>query len=127
MKTGEETDSPGAKEEMRCEAHPARPIAIYCETCRKALCRDCVLVTKEHENHEYGFMEEMEEKVRKQLEVRFAFQRFKLKQKESLASSLKEITNSDMDITHCEAECQFEIDRAFESLINEIEERKQEV
>ena len=35
--------------------------------------------------------------------------------------------NADMDITQCrcEAECQLEIDRAFESLINEIEERKQ--
>ena len=63
MKTGEDTDSPGANEEMRCEAHPTQPIAIYCETCRKTLCRDCELAIKERENHVYGFMGEMEEKV----------------------------------------------------------------
>ena len=122
MKMGEDTDRSGANEEIRCEAHPAQPIAIYCGTCRKTLCRDCVLATKEHENHEYGFMEEMEEKVRKQLEVRIS----KIQaQAEGISSSLKKIMNADMDITQCEAECQLEIDRAFESLMNEIEERKQ--
>ena len=92
-------------------------IAIYCETCRKALCRDCVLATKEHENREYGFMEEVEEKVRKQLEVRIS----KIQaQAEGVSSSLKKIMNADMDITQCEAECQLEIDRAFELLINKL-------
>ena len=124
MKMGEGTDSPGAKEEVRCEAHPTQPIAIYCETCRKALCRDCVLATKEHENHEYGFMEEMKEKLRKKLEVRIS----KIQaQAEGVSSSLKKIMNADMNITQCEAECQLEIDRAFESLIHEIEEKKQVV
>jgi hypothetical protein len=122
VKTGEGTDSPGTKEEIRCEAHPAQPIAIYCETCRKTLCRDCVLATKEHENHEYGFMEEVEEKIRKQLEARIS----KIQcQEEGVSSSLKKIVNAVVDINCCEAQCQLEINRAFELLINEIEERKQ--
>ena len=39
---------------------------------------------------------------------RFALQRFKLK-----------IMNADMDISQCEAECKFKINRVFESLISE--------
>jgi hypothetical protein len=122
VKTGEGTDSPGTKEEIRCEAHPAQPIAIYCETCRKTLCRDCVLATKEHENHEYGFMEVVEEKIRNKLEVHISYIQA---QAEGVSSSLEKISNADMDIHHCEAECKLEIDQAFEMLMDEIEERKQ--
>ena len=45
-----DTDSP----EM-CQVHLTQPLAIYCETCKKELCRDCVLMTKKHASHEYGF------------------------------------------------------------------------
>ena len=53
-------------------------------------------------------MEEMEEKVRKQLAVRIS----KIQtQAEGISSSLKKIMNADMDITQYEAECQLEIDQ----------------
>ena len=52
-----ETDSPSATE--MCQVHPTQPLAIYCETCKKQLCRDCVLMTKEHVSHEYGFFAEV--------------------------------------------------------------------
>jgi DNA-binding beta-propeller fold protein YncE len=67
-------------------------------------------------------MEEVEEKIRKKLEVHIS----KIQaQAEGVSSSLEKIWNADMDIHHCEAECQLEIDRAFELLIDEIKERKQ--
>ena len=47
----ETADSPNVAE--MCQVHPAQPLAIYCETCNKQLCRDCVLTSKEHNNHEY--------------------------------------------------------------------------
>ena len=124
MKIGEETDSSGTKVDtsLRCEVHPAQLLAIYCETCMKVLCRDCVLVTKDHDNHEYGFMKDKEEKVRNKLELHIS----KIQaQAEGISSSLEKIRNADMVIDHCETQCQLEIDQTFESLINEIEERKQ--
>ena len=39
-----------------CYVHPTQQLAIYCGTCKKQLCRDCVLMTQEHTNHEYGFI-----------------------------------------------------------------------
>ena len=44
-----ETDSPIVTE--MCQAHPTQPLAIYCETCKKQLCRDCVLMSKQHASH----------------------------------------------------------------------------
>ena len=68
-------------------------------------------------------MEEMEEKVQKQLEVRIS----KIQtQAEGISGSLKTIMNANLNITQYEAECQLEIDQVFESLINEIEEKKQQ-
>ena len=48
-----ETDSPNVTE--MCHVHPTQQLAIYCETCKKQFCRDCVLMTKEHASHDYGF------------------------------------------------------------------------
>ena len=64
-------------------------------------------------------MEEIEEKVWKQLE--FCISEIQA-QADRVPSSLKKIMNADMDTTQCEAECQFEIDQVFELLINEIKE-----
>ena len=53
-------------------------------------------------------MEEMEEKVWKQLEVCIS----KIQaQADRVPSSLKKIMNAELDISQCEAECQFEINR----------------
>ena len=35
--------------------HPAQPLALYCETCKTTLCRDCVIMNKDHQQlHRQG-------------------------------------------------------------------------
>ena len=45
-----------------CIVHKDQPLAIYCETCRTLLCRDCVIKNKKHVDHKYGYIEEVAEK-----------------------------------------------------------------
>ena len=60
-----ETDFPNVTE--MCQIHPNQPLVIYCETCKKQLCRDCVLMTKQHTSHKYGFFDEVAPKHREKV------------------------------------------------------------
>ena len=49
-----------------CTEHEAEVLKLYCKTCSKAICGDCTYV--EHRNHEYIFIKDIQNKLRKQLE-----------------------------------------------------------
>ena len=73
----------------KCQVHPTQPLAIYCETCKKQLCRDCVLMSKEHVRHEYGYFKEVAPKYREKV----ISKRSLIKTQEATVSSaLQEIT-----------------------------------
>lgn len=40
-----------------CPEHESEEIVLYCMTCRKAICRDCTLIT--HSKHDYKFIKNM--------------------------------------------------------------------
>ncbi len=42
-----------------CEVHSSQPLALYCETCEKLVCRDCALTSCAKQNHEHGFIDNM--------------------------------------------------------------------
>ena len=48
----------------KCSIHGTQPLAIYCETCKRVLCRDCVLMSQEHSRHSYNYIDEIAEKYR---------------------------------------------------------------
>ena len=49
-----------------CTEHEAEVLKLYCKTCCKAICGDCTYV--EHRNHEYIFIKDIQNELRKQLE-----------------------------------------------------------
>ena len=50
-----------------CYFHPSQPIVLYCETCSKLVCRDCVLTSCSKKGHVYDFLEVMAKKYRTEL------------------------------------------------------------
>ena len=53
-----------------CGAHPGEPLKLWCETCAKLICRDCIVV--EHREHVFDFLPSMLEKHRPGIEAALA-------------------------------------------------------
>ena len=115
-----ETDSPNATE--MCAAHPAQPLAIFCETCKKQLCRDCVLMSKEHTSHKYGFFKEVAPKYREKVISKLSLIKM---QKSSISSALGEIAAAEGSVSGHSQKCQDNLEQAFEELISVLQTCKQ--
>ena len=117
-----ETDSPNVTE--MCHVHPTQPLAIYCETCKKQLCRDCVLMSKEHTNHEYGFFEKVAPKHREKVGLELSLIKA---QKSSISSALGEIAAVERSIADHAQICQDDVEYSFEELISVLKTCKQAI
>ena len=105
-----------------CQVHPTQQLAIYCETYKKQLCRDCVLMTKEHASHEYGFFEEVAPKHREKVISKLS----QIKaQKSSISSALGEIAAAESSMADDAQECQDDVEHAFEELFSVLQTCKQ--
>ena len=51
-----------------CSVHTTQPLALYCETCQKAVCRDCFITSCSVKKHECGYLEDMAKKQKHKLE-----------------------------------------------------------
>ena len=104
-----------------CTVHVAQPLALYCETCKTMLCRDCVIMTKEHTGHKYDYIEKVAEKYRKKHDNRLQVTK---EFKETLSQVCSQISKVEEKIASEETTNQEEIDRTFEALYNTLEENK---
>ena len=115
-----ETDSPNVTE--MCQIHPNQPLVIYCETCKKQLCRDCVLTTKQHTSHKYGFFDEVAPKHREKVISKLS----QIKaQKSSISSALGEIAAAESSMVDSAQECRDDVEHAFEELFSVLQTCKQ--
>ena len=108
-----EVDSPSVCSGEVCQTHPTQPFAIYCETCHKHVCRDCVLMTKEHTYHKYGFYEEVSPKYRRILHRELSLVK---NQEMATVNALKEIEAAEKSVASHARICQDSIDHAFEEM-----------
>ena len=115
-----EADSPDVTE--MCQAHPTQPLAIYCETCKKQLCRDCVLMRKEHASHVYGFFAEVAPKHRKKVASELSLIKI---QKSSISSALGEIEAAETNVEYHARKCQDDVECTFEEMISVLQACKQ--
>ena len=117
----EETDT---AEAAKCRVHAPQLIAMYCETCDKLLCRDCMLATKEHADHSYGFIEEM----KKQLGERLAGVVYSVEsQKQNLSIAVNGVDQIQCEIALYERQCQEEIEKAFRVLYGKLRQNEQKM
>ena len=115
-----ETGFPNVTE--MCQVHPTQQLAIYCETCKKQLCRDCVLMTTEHSSHEYGFFEKVAPKYRKK--VTNDLLQIKAK-KSSISSILGKIAATESSVADHAQKCQDDVEHAFKELFSVLQTCKQ--
>jgi tripartite motif-containing protein 2/3/tripartite motif-containing protein 71 len=115
-----ETDSPNVTEV--CQVHPTQQLAIYCETCKKQLCRDSVLMTQEHASHEYGFFEKVAPKNREKVISKLS----QIKaQKSSISSALGEVAAAESSMADNAQKCQDDVEHVFEEMISVLQTCKQ--
>ena len=104
-----------------CSVHPTQTLALYCETCKKMLCRDCVIMSKEHAHHEYGYIQKVAKKYREKHTKRLLLTK---EYGELLSQVRTQISNVERTIASEETVNQDEIDRAFDDLYNTLKESK---
>ena len=42
-----------------CPNHPSQSQDLYCETCQELICRDCIVVAHQHQEHKYSFVKDV--------------------------------------------------------------------
>ena len=50
-----------------CNKHKSQSLDLYCETCQKLVCRDCILADCLHKEHKYGYVTEVVAGYREEL------------------------------------------------------------
>jgi len=67
ISTGRSADRLAVK--MFCKLHPSQSLDIFCSTCtcQRLICRDCVVVDRTHENHDYDLVEKVASGYKKAL------------------------------------------------------------
>ena len=61
------TEEVDTGEIVSCQTHKAKPLSLYCETCEKLVCHDCVLFSCAKMQHSYGYVGDMLEKHKSSL------------------------------------------------------------
>lgn len=106
----------------KCKDHKTEQLVLYCDTCRILICRDCVLATKNHTGHKYGYINEMKDNLQDKLvNVVVAVET----QSQTLSKSLYEIAEVESDIAACKRHCQEEIEQGFRALHRTLERSEQ--
>ncbi len=107
-----------------CEIHTTQELALYCETCDKLMCRDCYILSKDHEEHKTGYYSEMA-----------------LKFREEIASDLKELSvvvkKLSCDLDHTQSileqavsnhqELRRKAEEGFEALMRSLQKQKEDL
>ena len=110
------------EEAAKCKVHQNQPLVLYCETCRLLLCRDCILATKDHSDHHFGFVNEMKEKFQKKLMDTASSVEG---QSGRVSKAVEDISLVESDIVSCERNCHREIDESFEALYRTLKKHQQ--
>ena len=104
-----------------CTQHPTQPLALYCETCKHLLCRDCVIMTGTHAHHVFDYIDKVADSHRNRLKGTLSEVR---KFSEILTALDAKIANVEDEIAHQEGEKQREIDDIFQGLMSVLETKR---
>ena len=96
-----------------CSVHTTQPLAIYCETCQKAICRDCFIASCSIKRHEWEYLEDLAKKQKRELEK--MLQPVRQLRKEMVAS-LVALSDNSAELEVMEKEQLEEINSGFASI-----------
>ena len=104
-----------------CEVHETQTLSHYCKTCDKLMCRDCVIRSNAHKEHECDYIEKMAGEI--QTSVTEALKRAEITA-EKFSMGLTNISETRDDIVLQGQQLQEQIERSFEEFQKILEERK---
>ena len=105
-----------------CSTHSSEVVKLYCETCRKLVCRECYLV--EHHQHSYKSVED----ARKQLNDQLASLAEDGKKKlAAFKNNLGEIQKVEMSAARYPEAVRAEINTFFDDVIQSTEKRRHQL
>ena len=107
-----------------CSVHATQPLNLYCETCQKAICRDCCISSCSIKKHECGYLKDMAKQKKKSLEE--MLQPVQQLQKNMVASLVAIALNNDK-LKEKEKEQLEEIDTGFASILSNLAKEKDKI
>ena len=107
-----------------CSVHTTQPLALYCETCQKAVCRDCCITSCSIKKHDYGYLEDMAKQKKNALEE--MLQPVQQLHKNTVAS-LVAIAEVNAELEEMEREQLEEIDTGFAVIISNLAKEKDKI
>ena len=78
-----------------CKVHISQPLALYCETCEKLLCRMCATLLCTKRDHNYGLKEDMEKKYKSDFTRELEAMK---KQRQKMTSALESISTANREL-----------------------------
>lgn len=114
-------DGPPA-DEPRCELHRTQSLSFYCQTCKKLVCRDCILFGCAKGSHEYGYVKDKLEEEKLSLESKL----YPVKQLHvRMITELRSADTFDSDLSNEEERLMQELEVSFQKLAGVLEEEKE--
>ena len=107
-----------------CEEHLTQSLALYCETCSKLVCRDCVIMTKSHTHHDYDYVDKAADIHKEKLKETLLLTK---EYDEVLTTLHMEISTAVDDVIQQERVEQQQIDGAFHSLMAVLEVKRDDM
>lgn len=99
-----------------CSKHSDEPLKLFCQTCQRIICRDCIIV--DHREHNYNFVAEVAAKERKILQG--VVQETKSKE-HAVEEGLKTVQTMENCVHDKAATINKEVDSFFDEQVKELE------
>ena len=105
-----------------CSKHKGEILKLFCNTCQKLLCRDCVLV--DHRQHEYVFVEDARKRIEGKVTALYSAVSAKLN---LYQDNLTEIKKVEISATGYSEVLKANINGYFDKLVQSIEARRSQL
>ena len=105
-----------------CPTHPTQLQDFYCETCQEVVCRDCILLARQHKDHEYSLITEV---AQKQKMLLFKGLTAVEKLVEQNDASLAQVEQAHRDIEKEKVYLSEQIKDSFDKLFHVLQQQKQ--
>ena len=106
----------------RCARHTTQHLELFCSTCQELICRDCIVIDRCHENHEYDPVEKVAAGYRKSVldDLRRVQQ-----MKRTISQALDRVMHVRKSIEDQEANNADKITSSFAAIVAAVERQKQ--
>ena len=108
--------------EVKCSKHKDEPLKLYCYSCNKLVCRDCIVI--DHKDHKFAFVIDAAPLCK--AEIRENSESVK-KITEGVKSAVKSLGDSKKKLSDHGAEITRSIDQAIDEIIEKLAEKRREM